>query len=408
MVPPIATESLRSEQEITAPAVPIKEQYNQMYTPIADGEVDTYEYKQYKPVYPEVNWEPLKPMENMVDRGTLADPSKKNFLSAASKVTNVMPAIGTKVEGVDLRHLTNAQKDELALLIAERSVVIFEDQEINIQEQLELARYFAPLHKHATTPIPREPGLDEVHVVYADGTKRPDPEGFSKIELWHGDDTYELNPPGYTSLKLITAPTVGGDTLFMSGYYLYSSLSPEFQKYMETLSCVHSGVAQAQATRAAGAHVRRQEIETIHPLVRVHPVTGWKSIFVNPVFTRKIVGVPKSESNAILTFLFHRIADEYDGQVRVQWKKNQVVFWDNRIVAHSASYDYFPQKRHALRATPHAERPMSVAEYQKDGKVAGDRGKDILKMSGYDLDAPAIKAKEEAARKYVFPGLLLC
>jgi sulfonate dioxygenase len=197
---------------------------------------------------------------------------------------------------------------------------VFRDQEINIHEQLELGRHFGPLHKHATTGLPIEPGLEEVHrkwlgihthfclslisrlglVVYNDGSRRPNATLFAKGELWHSDVTYELQPPSTTSLKGITIPETGGDTLFSSGYVnvdclsnnnqshdairygLYSSLSPGLQKYLESLSAVHSAVAQANGSRAAGLHVRRKEIETVHPLVRVHPATGWKSVFVNP------------------------------------------------------------------------------------------------------------------------------
>lgn len=114
---------------------------------------------------------------------------------------------------------------------------VFRDQELSIQEQLDIARHFGPLHKHATTPVPREPGLEEVHgnysslphavpafvfitslVVYNDGSRRPDPSAFSKFELWHSDVTYELQPPSTTSLKVLTGPEYGGDTLWSSGY----------------------------------------------------------------------------------------------------------------------------------------------------------------------------------------------
>lgn len=154
-----------------------------------------------QPSFPNITWEPLKELE-VVDRGLSADPEKKSLLSAATKVKHLTPAIGTEIEGIDLRQLSDSQKDELyALLLILRPVygfllttipglssslnvllsvslrfnhrfnfndlifyhfLVFRDQEINIHEQLELARHFGPLHKHATTPIPRN-GLDEVH-----------------------------------------------------------------------------------------------------------------------------------------------------------------------------------------------------------------------------------------------------
>jgi alpha-ketoglutarate-dependent taurine dioxygenase len=124
---------------------------------------------------------------------------------------------------------------------------------------------------------------------------------------------------------------------------LYSSLSRGFQIYLEGLTALHSAVAQADGSRAAGLTVRREPIETVHPVVRVHPVTGWKSIYVNPGFTRRIVGVPKSESDAILKFLFAQLAKNPDFQVRFKWEPNSIAFWDNRVVTHSATFDFWPQ-----------------------------------------------------------------
>ena len=94
--------------------------------------------------------------------------------------------------------------------------------------------------------------------------------------------SYEAQPPGATSLAVLTGPPTGGDTLWASGYALYSALSGAFQTYLEGLSALHSAVAQADGARAAGLHVRRAPVESVHPVVRVHPVTGWKSVYVNP------------------------------------------------------------------------------------------------------------------------------
>jgi sulfonate dioxygenase len=201
--------------------------------------------------------------------------------------------------------------------------------------------------------------------------------------------SYELQPPSATSLKLIVGPATGGDTLWSSGYALYSSLSPGLQIYLEGLSALHSAVAQADGARAAGIPVRREPIETVHPVIRVHPVTGWKSVYVNPGmcqsppvrlfvfhgkvrwylltlptayhtlpyrtarivrsrrsfaticvsipvswspgFTRRIVGVPKAESDAILAFLYAQISENPDFQVRFKWEPNDVAIWDNRV-----------------------------------------------------------------------------
>ncbi|KAH9928390.1 alpha-ketoglutarate-dependent sulfonate dioxygenase [Fomitopsis serialis] len=344
--------------------------FNPFYSPDTGDDADGgYQYAKYKPYFPDVHWEPLGPQE-VTERGLFADPEKKRF-------QHLTPALGTEISGIDLRQLSDKQKDELALLIAERGVVFFRDQEINVHEQLELGRYWGPLHKHATTPIPKEPGLEEVHVVYNDGSRRPDPTSFSKLELWHSDVSYELQPPSTTSLKVITGPPLA------ISYALYSSFSPGFQKYLEGLYAVHSGVAQADGSRAAGKTVRREPVESIHPVVRVNPATGWKSVYVNPGFTRRIVGLPKAESDAVLQLLFRLIAENPDFQVRFHWEPNSIAFWDNRVVTHSATFDFWPHPRHALRSTPHGEKPTSVAEYESStGKVAKDRQLVIWEQEG--------------------------
>lgn len=370
--------------------------FNPFYSPPGDDDGnETYQYAEFKPSFPDISWEPLTEVK-VTERGLFADPAKRSLCDAAKNVNHLTPAIGTEIEGVDLRQLTDVQKDELALLVAERGVVFFRDQEIDIHQQLDLARYFGPLHKHATTPIPRN-GLEEVHVVYNDASRRPDPSAFSKLELWHSDVSYELQPPSITSLKLITGPEVGGDTLWSSGYALYSSLSPGLQTYLEGLTAVHSAVAQADGNRAAGLPVRRQEIETIHPLVRVHPATQWKSVYVNPGFTRRIVGVPKAESDAVLTFLFRQINENPDHQVRFRWRPNSIAFWDNRIVTHSATFDFWPATRHALRATPHGEKPTSVKEYElTTGKQAKDRQLEIWKQQGVEVQKKEVNGSAKA------------
>ncbi|KAN0120772.1 alpha-ketoglutarate-dependent sulfonate dioxygenase [Russula decolorans] len=367
---------------------------NLFYSPsfIDDGN-ERYKYAQYKPSFPDVSWEPLREAK-VIDKGLRANSEKRVLLSAASKVITLTPTIGTELQGIDLRQLSDAQKDELSLLVAERGVVFFRNQNINIHEQLELARHWGPLHKHATTPIPKEPGLEEVHVVYSTSSSpRTDP--LPSLDLWHSDVSYELQPPSTTSLKLLTGPEAGGDTLWSSGYALYSSLSPGLQIYLEGLSALHSAVAQADGARASGIPVRREPIETVHPVIRVHPATGWKSVYVNPGFTRRIMGVPKAESDAILAFLFAQISQNHDFQVRFKWEPNDIAIWDNRVVTHSATFDFWPITRHALRATPHGERPISVADYERTtGKRARDRQLELWERLGTVLPEP----KEELTK----------
>jgi sulfonate dioxygenase len=183
---------------------------------------------------------------------------------------------------------------------------------------------------------------------------------------WHSDVTYEINPPSTTFLFILDLPETeagysGGDTLFISQVEAYKRLSPQFQAFLEGLEAVHSGYEQAADARLAGGHVRREPVANVHPVIRVHPVTGEKALFVNEQFTRYIVGLKKEESDAVLRFLYDFIAKSADIQVRVKWEKGTVVVWDNRITAHSALHDFDPtERRHAVRITPRAEKPQAV------------------------------------------------
>ncbi|KAF2121489.1 alpha-ketoglutarate-dependent taurine dioxygenase [Lophiotrema nucula] len=320
---------------------------------------DTYQYEELRGRFPDVKWDPLEEHEYH-DKGLLGDPSFKNLLSSATDIFDFNPKIGTEVHGVDLANLTDAQKNDLARLIATRGVVFFRKQKnFDIDAQRELGQYFGRLHSHATTQLPRREGLEDVHVVWA-GEDSPDLRAmFTPSFLWHSDVTYEVQPPSYTSLKVLTGPPRGGggDTLWSSQYAAYDQLSAPMQKYLEGLTAIHSAELQAQGSRDLGRPVRREPVTTEHPLIRTNPVTGWKSLFFNPGFVTKIVGIPKTESDHIISYLNEIVSTSPELHVRFQWGKDDVAFWDNRVTNHSASYGFAPHRRHAVRVCCQAERP---------------------------------------------------
>ncbi|KAG2198829.1 hypothetical protein INT47_000745 [Mucor saturninus] len=297
------------------------------------------------------------------DVGHRADPKKSSLYENATKVFNLTPNIGTEIEGLQLSKLTNQQKDDLALLIAERGVVFFRDQDINPHQGLELGSHYGPLHVHNVAGHP--PNLPEILPVYygKDIPSTPYERSFTTnlraSDGWHSDVSYELQPPGFTFLKIDTLPgEAGGDTLWSSGYAAYDRLSPEIKKTLEGLEAVHSGKEQADGAVANGRTSRRKDNTHTHPIVRTHPVTGWKSLYVQPGFTRSIVGLSKHESNTLLQFLYDHITGGYDFQVRFRWTENAVAVWDNRVTSHAAIFDYLDDgKRHGWRVTTQAERP---------------------------------------------------
>lgn len=293
---------------------------------------ESYEHEDLRPRFPDIKW-PAYENIPYTDKGQLGDPTFKHLLADATNIFDYNPKIGTEIHGVDLANLTDLQKNDLARLIATRGVVFFRSQKnLDIDKQRELGKYFGSLHKHSTTAVPRREGLEDVHVIYT-GENSPDLRAlFTPTFLWHSDVTYEKQPPSYTCLKILSGPPRGGggDTLWSSQYAAYDMLSAHMQKYLESLTALHSAELQAQGTRDLGRSVRREPVTTEHPLIRTNPVTGWKSIFFNPGFVTKIVGVPKTESDHIIGLLNEIVATSPELHVRFQWGEGDVAFWDNR------------------------------------------------------------------------------
>lgn len=208
---------------------------------------------------------------------------------------------------------------------------------------------------------------------------------------WHSDVSYEQQPPGTTFLYILDKPETGGDTLFVNAAEAYNRLSPLFQERLHGLKATHSGIEQANASNARGGIRRREPVVNAHPIVRTHPATGEKALYVNPqcksflspspsplipchtyfrastnnnphpTVTRSIVGLKKEESDAILKFLYDHLAYGADFQARVKWEEGTVVVWDNRVTQHSALHDWKSgQRRHLARITPQAEQPFQT------------------------------------------------
>jgi sulfonate dioxygenase len=318
-------------------------------------------YPNYLPTWdPEKKYPPLQPFVH-TEHGKDADPNFPRLLENA-KVTYLTSNIGVEINGVQLSSLTDKGKDELALFVAKRKVVAFRNQnfaDLPIQDALDFGGYFGRHHIHPTSGAPQ--GFPEIHLVHRgaeDTTARDFFEERTNSVTWHSDVTYEQQPPGTTFLYLLDGPVSGGDTLFASQTEAYNRLSPEFRKRLHGLKAIHSAVEQADNSKNRGGVVRREPVTSIHPIVRTHPSTGEKALFVNPQFTRRIVGYKKEESDFLLKFLFDHIAKGQDFQARVKWAPGTVVVWDNRVTTHSALLDWDDgQRRHLARITPQAERP---------------------------------------------------
>ncbi|KAK3374844.1 hypothetical protein B0H63DRAFT_419113 [Podospora didyma] len=316
-----------------------------------------YPYRPNKPLYLQDAYNVRNKERAYEDAGARADKSKKNLFAAATKVTDLTAHIGTEIDGIQLKDLTPEQRDELALLIAERSVVFLRDQDLTPQKQKELGEWYGEVEIHPQAP--QVPGNLGVSVMWPDLQAQQFPPSFRKpggASRWHSDLVHERQPAGITHLHNDTVPTVGGDTLWASGYSAYEKLSPEFRKIIDGKKAVY---------RSAHPYLDRENpeagpkyIERIHPLVRVHPATGWKALWVNRAMTDRIVGLDKAESDVILNYLYHVYEDNPDIQVRFRWTPNTSALWDNRITIHNASWDYGGKEpRHGTRVTSLAEAP---------------------------------------------------
>ncbi|EHK25952.1 uncharacterized protein TRIVIDRAFT_17533, partial [Trichoderma virens Gv29-8] len=261
------------------------------------------------------------------DRAFFADPAKASLLGLATAVEEVTPIIGTELKGVQLSKLTDQQKDELALLVAERGVVFFRDQDITLEQQHALASYYG-INIQSINPSTSSVS----HPLLCRNIRA---HGNYTAE-WHGDHTFEVNPPSYTLLRLVKTPPSGGDTIFTSQTGLFDKLSPAFQRAIEGLHAIHSSDRAYLASINGGGTPHRAPIATAHPLVRTHPVTRLKSLFYNPSFIERIQELNAQESHHILAFLREHLSNADDLTARWKWTPGAVAFWDNRIIAHRA------------------------------------------------------------------------
>ena len=267
-------------------------------------------------------------------------------------VSPLTPVIGAEIGNVDL-----SQPLDEATFVAIREafeayqVIFFRDQDISVERLKELGERFGELVAH-----PNDPGLEghpEVMIIHADASSKR-----VAGETWHSDVSCDEEPPMGSILRLFIVPETGGDTLFASMYAAYEALSEPMKDFLQGLTAIHDG---APYYRRVNALLGRQDggrdyPRAEHPLVRTHPVTGEKAIFVNELFTTGLVGLSQAEADAILGFLFRHV-QRGDFQCRFRWRKNSMAFWDNRCTQHLAIWDYFPETRSGYRVTMKGDRP---------------------------------------------------
>ncbi|MCK8787000.1 TauD/TfdA family dioxygenase [Roseomonas sp. NAR14] len=272
----------------------------------------------------------------------------------AITVTPVSPHLGAFVAGIDLGNpLSNRQVEEVHQALLDHQVLFFRDQRnITLESQKAFGRHFGELHVHPNTPGPE--GHPEILPIHADANSKR-----VAGERWHSDVSCDPEPPLGSILHIHTVPPIGGDTLFASSGAAYDALSPRLKTYLEGLTAFHSGERSYRRTnRLLGIDDRGRTFPSAnHPVVRTHPETGRKSLFVNRGFTYRINEVSEEESDAILNYLYQH-QEKPDFQVRFNWTPDSVAFWDNRAVQHLALWDYYPNTRSGFRVTIKGSRPV--------------------------------------------------
>ncbi|HEX2591591.1 MAG TPA: TauD/TfdA family dioxygenase [Rhizomicrobium sp.] len=275
--------------------------------------------------------------------------------TAALTISPLTPTIGAEIENIDLRKpLDAATQAALREALLEWKVLFFRDQDITTEQHLAFAGAFGALEVHPFAP--HKPNYPEVLAI----THGPGNKG--KENAWHSDVTWRIEPSLGSVLRALEVPPVGGDTLFADMYAAYDGLSDAIKAEIEGKVAVHDFAHFRVAMRNRG--LSDAEIEAFnkkypmveHPVVRTHPETGRKCLYVNVAFTQHIVGLTLERSAELLKHLYAQAAiPEY--QCRFRWQKNSIAFWDNRSSQHYAVSDYYPAVRQMERVTIIGDRP---------------------------------------------------
>ena len=254
-------------------------------------------------------------------------------------VTPITPACGTEISGFEAGAASVEEIEVISRALCERGVVVLRDQDLDDAGQRDLAARFGvpfrfPFGRPVTEAVP------EVHAIATDGAGPK----VTNADVWHSDATFMPEPPMASVLRAVRLPPRGGDTLFSNMYGAYEMLSPAVRTLVDGLTATHD--FRQSTTHRRPLDERFPAVS--HPVVRSHPVTRRKALFVNRIFTARIDGLADRESQALLPMLCD-VATTPDLQCRVRWAPGTLVMWDNRCVQHYATFDYEgPRVMHRL------------------------------------------------------------
>lgn len=259
-------------------------------------------------------------------------------IPAGWQVERLAGALGARVLGPKLADLTESEFAGIRALLLEHLVLFFPDQHLEVDDHVAFGRRFGPLEAHPNlkNPFTEHPELFELAATHG-----------GVADEWHTDLTFRPDPALLSVLQLRKAPAVGGDTMWSSLYAAYDELSQPMKELCEGLTALHDALPH-----------NHPEQMTIHPVVRVHPETGRKALYVNEHFTRRLVELNASESEALLGHLTRWVANPRF-TVRYRWTEGTIAIWDNRCTQHFVLND-FEGERIIQRVTVMGDRPEGV------------------------------------------------
>ncbi|GAM36766.1 hypothetical protein TCE0_018f06118 [Talaromyces pinophilus] len=303
---------------------------------------------------------------------------------------DLTPTIGREFPTARITEILRAPNSDdllrdLAYTISSRGVVFFRKQDdVTDELQKEFNQRLGELggkpktsglHIHPIANSSREHGTqdDEISVISSKEREKlyehRNERAQSARSEWHSDITFEPIPSDYTSLRLVTLPKTGGDTLWASGYEVYDRISPPYQKFLEGLTATYAQPKFEEVARNKNFELHPGPrgapenvgniLKAVHPVIRTNPVTGWKSVFAVGSHCQKVNGVSKEESAHLLKWFVDLIVENHDLQVRFRWQNpNDLAIWDNRSVYHAATWDIEGQgPRSGHRVVSLGERP---------------------------------------------------
>jgi taurine dioxygenase len=280
----------------------------------------------------------------------MATAAAPTHTSSRFGVSPLTPRIGAEIEGIDIgSNLSNEDIAEVYKALLRYKVIFFRDQNVGEEQHIAFARRFGDLEIHPVTPAD-QPYREIFHL-------RTVPHRKTGADMWHSDVTWRETPSLGSILRGRTIPKVGGDTMWADMVAAYEGLSPAMKEWVCTLTAVHDGsgfaVLQGKSRESFWEDFPLQR----HPVVRTHPDTGERALYVNCAFTTHIEGLSDKESAWLLQHLYEQ-ASKPEYQVRFRWQPNSFALWDNRSCQHYAVADYWPEMRAMERVTIAGDKPF--------------------------------------------------